>query len=237
MLSTNVNIKIDTCILNSEEKGISKKSDLKKIIHDLKMDICNDKTWITWTVGTVCVVFGSLVSIVASLMVYRYRWKLRYLYYRRNRRFNHEGFERLFENDAFVSYAKSNASFIKRYMVPSLEKERGLRLWVADRNSMPGTSIAENITHGINISRKSVLLIDKEYLKESWCNYEMNMAHVESTETKRKLIIIVLMNDIPLKKLPICIMRFLRSEQTLEYPKHKQDLDTFWTDLADQIMS
>ncbi|XP_060591635.1 toll-like receptor 4 [Ruditapes philippinarum] len=237
MLSTNVNIKIDTCILNSEEKGISKKSDLKKIIHDLKMDICNDKTWITWTVGTVCVVFGSLVSIVASLMVYRYRWKLRYLYYRRNRRFNHEGFERLFENDAFVSYAKSNASFIKRYMVPSLEKERGLRLWVADRNSMPGTSIAENITHGINISRKSVLLIDKAYLKESWCNYEMNMAHVESTETKRKLIIIVLMNDIPLKKLPICIMRFLRSEQTLEYPKHKQDLDTFWTDLADQIMS
>ncbi|XP_060591636.1 uncharacterized protein LOC132746478 [Ruditapes philippinarum] len=237
MLSTNVNIKIDTCILNSEEKRISKKSDLDTIVNDLKMDVCNDKTWITWTVGTVCVVLGGLSSIITALGVYRYRWKLRYLYYRRNRRFNHEGFERLFENDAFVSYAKSNASFIKRYMVPSLEKERGLRLWVADRNSMPGTSIAENITHGINISRKAVLLMDKAYLNDNWCNYEMNMAHVESTETKRKMIIIVLMEDIPFKTLPICTMRFLRSERSLEYPAHGQDLETFWTDLADQIMS
>jgi Leucine-rich repeat (LRR) protein len=242
IFSTKVNVKIDTCVLKSEEKSISNSSDLKKLFDYLEKDKCSrktnqDNTWITWTTGTVGVVFGSLSSIMASLGVYKHRWKLRYLYYRRNRRFNHEGFERLFENDAFVSYAKSNASFIKRYMVPSLEKECGLRLWVADRDSMPGTSIAENITHGISMSRKTVLLIDKAYLKDSWCNYEMNMAHVESTETKRKMIIFVLMEDIPLEKLPICIMRFLQSERSLEYPEHGQDLDVFWNDLADQIMN
>ncbi|XP_060564322.1 toll-like receptor 4 [Ruditapes philippinarum] len=231
MLSTKVHIKIDTCLLNSEKKNISTTTDLQSLVDTLTRDICNDKTWITWTVGTVCVVFGGLSSIITALVVYRYRWKLRYIYYRRNRRFKHEGFERLFENDAFVSYAKSNASFIKRYMVPSLEEERGLRLWVADRNSMPGTSIAENI------SRKAVLLMDKAYLNDSWCNYEMNMAHVESTETKRKMIIIVLMEDIPSNKLPICIMRFLQSERSLEYPKNDQDFDTFWTDLTEQIMN
>ena len=235
-ISTEVKVNIDICRLNTEEMDISQPTGLENVVKTLEENVCKDKSWITWTVGSVSVVLGSFISLVIALVVYRNRWKLRYLYYRRNRRFNHEGFERLFEYDAFVSYAKNNASFMKYYMVPALEKERGLRLWVADRNSMPGTSIAENIIYGINTSRKSVLLVDKAYLKDSWCDFEMNMAHIESMETKRKLIVFVLMEDIPIEKLHINIMRFLRSERSLEYPEHGQDVDTFWTNLADEIM-
>ncbi|XP_053378253.1 toll-like receptor 4 [Mercenaria mercenaria] len=237
MLSTKVVVKRDECKFNTEQRNISGNEALHTMIETLENKECLDKSWQTWTVGIICAIVGCFMSIVIGVSVYRYRWKLRYLYYSRNRRFNHEGFERLFENDAFVSYSKCKASFIKNNMVPSLEEQRGLRLWVADRNSIPGTSIAETITHGIYNSRKSVLLIDMDYLKDSWCDYEMNMVHVESTEAKRKLIIIVLMENIPLENLPINVMRFLRSEKSLEYPEHGHDMDVFWTNLADEIMS
>ncbi|XP_053378250.1 toll-like receptor 4 [Mercenaria mercenaria] len=237
MLSTKVVVERDECRFNTEQRNISENEALHAMIETLEKKEYLDRSWQTWTVGIICAIVGCFTSIVIGVVVYKYRWKLRYLYYSRNRRFNHEGFERLFENDAFVSYSKCKASFIKNKMVPSLEEQRGLRLWVTDRNSIPGTSIAETITHGIYNSRKSVLLIDTDYLKDSWCDYEMNMVHVESTEARRKLIIIVLMENIPLENLPINVMRFLRSERSLEYPEHGHDLDVFWTNLADEIMS
>lgn len=47
---------------------------------------------------------------------------------------------------------------------------------------------------------------------ENCCDYEMNMARVESIETKRKLIIFVLYEDIQTFELPITVLRSLRSE-------------------------
>lgn len=227
----------DSCRLNGENFQFSSNEHLEELIRILEFDKCLDKTWVIWTVSAACSVLTFVCSIVVCSLVYRNRWKLRYIYYSRNRRYMHEGFERLFDNDAFVSYAKNSARFIKNQMVPVLEEQHGVKLWVADRNSLPGTSVAENICHGIYNSRKSVLLINKEYLNDSWCDYEMNMANMESIKAKRKLIIIVLLEQIPMNKLPVCIMRFLQSERSLEYPQDKQNHSTFWMNLADEINS
>ncbi|XP_053378267.1 toll-like receptor 4 [Mercenaria mercenaria] len=223
----------DTCRLNGE--NYQTKEHLEQIISILENDKCLDRSWVTWTISAACSVFVCLLTVIVCCTMYRNRWKLRYLYYSRNKRYIHEGFERLFENDAFVSYAKNNASFIKNEMVPCLETQHGLHLWVADRNSVPGTSVAENICHGIYNSRKSILLINKAYLNDSWCDYEMHMAHTESIETKRRMIIIVLMESIPMDSLPVWLMRLLQSERSLEYPEHRQDINTFWMNLADEI--
>ncbi|XP_053378265.1 toll-like receptor 4 [Mercenaria mercenaria] len=225
----------DICRLNGENYQYLSNEHMEQLISILENDICLDRSWVTWTISVACSVFVCLLTLIVSCILYRNRWKLRYLYYSRNRRYVHEGFEHLFENDAFVSYSKNSASFIKNEMVPSLETEHGLHLWVADRNSVPGTSVAENISHGIYNSRKSILLINKAYLNDSWCDYEMNMAHMESIETKRKMIIIVLMESVPMESLPICLMRFLHSERSLEYPEHSENLSTFWMNLAEEI--
>lgn len=227
----------DSCRLNGENFQFSSNEHLEELITILERDKCLDKSWIIWAVSAACSVLTFVCSVVVCCLVYRNRWKLRYIYYSRNRRYMHEGFERLFDNDAFVSYAKNSACFIKNQMVPVLEEQHGVKLWVADRNSLPGTSVAENICHGIYNSRKSVLLINKEYLNDSWCDYEMNMANMEAIKAKRKLIIIVLLEQIPMNKLPVCIMRFLQSERSLEYPPKKQNHGTFWMNLADEINS
>lgn len=225
----------DVCRLNGESYPYPSNERVEDLVSILENDICRDKSWIIWTISASCSVLVGILTLIAGCMMYKNRWKLRYIYYSRNRRHVHEGFEHLFENDAFVSYAKNNASFIKNEMVPKLETDHGLHLWVADRNSLAGASVAENISHAIYNSRKSVLLINREYILDSWCDYEMNMARQESIETKRSLVIIVLMESLPMDSVPICLMKFLHQERCLEYPEEQQDRSTFWANLATEI--
>lgn len=228
----------DVCRLNGESYSLMTNDHLQYITDILEHDKCADRKWVTWTISSICSILTCFLSVIVCCMVYRNRWKLRYIYYSRNRRYRHKGFEYLFENDAFISYAESNACFIKNKVVPSLEVQHGLRIWVADRNSIPGTSIAENISHAIYSSRKSVLLIDNAYLSDTWCDYELNMAHVESVETKRNLIIVVLMASIEMNKLPICLLKLIdNGECCIEYPEDEHDIDTFWMQIADEINS
>ena len=177
-----------------------------------------------------------LISVGLCIIVYRFRWKLRHLYYsKRRRRHQIQGYDRIFERDAFISYAKTEAGFIKDKLIPSLEGDCGLKVWIADRDSLPGASIAENLTHAIYSSRKSILILSRRYFVESWCNYEMNMARIESIESQRKLLIIVLYEDISAKDMPLDYLRLLKTAESVEYPKHPQHHDTFWTSLARAI--
>ena len=175
------------------------------------------------------------ISIGLCVVVYRYRWKLRHMYYSNRRRHRHQGYDRLFERDAFISYPRTEGSFIKNKLVPALEDDHGLRVWVADRDSSAGVSIAENLTHAIYASRKTVLILSRRYFNESWCNYEMNMARIESVESKRKLMIIVRYEDIAAKDIPLDYLRLLKTVPSIEYPKHPQHLDTFWASLVATI--
>ena len=176
-----------------------------------------------------------ILSVTFGVLIYRYRWKLRHLYFSKRKRHRNQGYNRLFERDAFISYSKSECGFIKNSLVPVLEDLHDLSVWVADRDSQAGASVAENLTHAINNCKKSVLLFSKNYFTESWCNYEMNMARVEAIESKRKLFIIVLLADVDTKDVPLDYMRLLQSEGCVEYPSHPQDLETFWADLAEEI--
>jgi Leucine-rich repeat (LRR) protein len=239
-LKTNVrwNLKnTDECRADGNRYSFTNKKDIQIITQMLETDVCGDRNNYSWIISLISSTGTAFLSMLICGLVYRSRWKIRYIYYSRNRRYIHEGYDHLFENDAFVSYAKGNASFIKTSMVPSLEQQHDLRLWVADRNSLAGNSIAENITHAIYNSRKVVLLVDKAYLKDKWCDYEMNMALMESVETKRKVLIIVLYEIMPMEDLPLSILKLLQSERSLEYPHHEQDVHTFWMELAEEIRS
>lgn len=225
----------DQCHLKSGERVQLNKADVIPILVEELETECQETQ--TWPTITAVVIASSVTSVIICFVIHRYRWKLRYIYYSRNKRYRHEGFERLFEYDAFISYTQDNASFIKTTLVPELEGRYGLKVWVADRNATPGASVAENITHAIYNSKKALLLIDRKYCKESWCDYEMNMAHTESVETNRSMLIIVIMEKFPFKSLPINVMRMLRTEKSIEYPEHPQDLDTFWATVADNILT
>ena len=176
-----------------------------------------------------------LVGVIFCVLIYRNRWKLRYWYYKKRHRHNNVGYDRLFERDAFISYASSEGRFIKQFLIPAVETNHSIKVWVADRDSMPGVSIAENLAHAIGSSRKTVLILSRRYFKESWCDYEMNLAGMEAIDTHRKLMIIVLFEDLAAKDIPLEYQRLLKSEEFLEYPNDSEYSETFWEALCSAI--
>ena len=180
-----------------------------------------------------------VLGIVLCVSIYRNRWKLRYWYYKKRHRHNNVGYDRLFENDAFISYASSEGRFIKQFLVlavEAVEKNHGVKVWVADRDSLAGVSIAENFAYAIGSSRKTVLILSRRYFKEGWCDYEMNLARMEAIETHRKLMIIVLFEDMAVKEIPPAYQRLLKSEESFEYPTDPQYIETFWEALCSAII-
>ena len=177
-----------------------------------------------------------IVGIISCVLIYRNKWKLRYWYYKKRHRHYNVGYDRLFERDAFISYASTEGRFIKRFFVPAVEENHGVKVWVADRDSVPGGSIAENVAHAIGSCRKTVLILSRRYFKEGWCDYEMNLARMEAIETHRKLFIIVLFEDLAAKEIPQEYQRLLKSEEFLEYPTDSQYNETFWEALCSAIL-
>ncbi|XP_052819340.1 toll-like receptor 4 [Mya arenaria] len=225
------------CMLNGKSIPIETNEDVHNLVKLLENDFCKDRTWITWATAGGSLLIGVIVTITLGTATYKNRWKIRYVIYSRGRRYRHAGFEHLFSHDAMISYSKGRASFIKNSLVPCLEQQHQFDFWIADRNSQAGVSVAENITHAICTSRKAVLLIDSEYMSDSWCDYDMNMALVESVETKRNMIIVVLMEKFQMKTLPVPFLRLLKNVRSLEYPDQEQDIDTFWNNLVAEIKS
>lgn len=193
-------------------------------------------------------VFASLILLVLSFtisgIVYRYRWKLRYLFYMAKTRYkgyapviNAED-EDDFKYDAFISYSSDDLGFVKNEILSNLEDERGLRLCLHQRDFIPGMEIAQNITNAINQSRKTVVVLSRNYLNSYWCIYEFNMARMESIYARdgNTVLLLIFYEKIPVRDLPFMILDHTENDCFIEYPD--DDIHgkvVFWDKLAECI--
>ncbi|XP_056021789.1 toll-like receptor 4 [Ostrea edulis] len=164
------------------------------------------------------------LTICVSRVIYRYRWKLRYMYYVAREKYQRDGHQKersgkTFRFDAFVSYADEDTVFLKS-LANRLEKEYGLRLCIHHRDFIPGTGIADNITNAIHNSHRTVCLITSHFLESYWCMFELNMARMEAIYSRdgcNVLLLIVLDKNV-VKKMPMSIIDLIESMSYLEYP-------------------
>ncbi|CAC5363656.1 TLR13 [Mytilus coruscus] len=190
-------------------------------------------------IGAGLFLFISLVMIFGAI-VYRYRIRLRYSFHMFKRQY-FGGYEPLhviqnYTFDAFISYADQDRQFVINRLI-ELEKKKGKRLCIHHRDFIPGNEIAENIINGIHHSRKTICLITREFLKSNWCNYEFNIARMEGicSRERENIIIVILMEDIPFKQLPIRIMEVIVEETYLSFAECLNDDDRFLDLLATAI--
>ena len=186
----------------------------------------------------------SLLTIIILCTIYRYRWKLRYLYYMTKSKYR--GYSRVhgsdtfddYRYDAFISYAGEELLFIKNELVRELEDRRNLKLSVHQRDFMAGNPIAENIVDAVTNSRKTVLILTDNFLKSDWCVYEFRMAQMESNYSRdgRDIFVIVMLENIPNDSMPIDLLRLIQSQTYIEYPVNPQDRELFWNQVKDAIL-
>ncbi|XP_062607528.1 toll-like receptor 4, partial [Saccostrea cucullata] len=214
------------CTEDAEHDGKVLKFDkIKSHILNLQRE-CRSYTAIIFvTTGTlVCFLF-----ILCTGLAYRYRWKLRYFYYMTKSRYHQYKSLRnenlpLNQYDAFVSYADEDRSFVLR-MIKELEEEEGIKLCIHQRDFVPGFDIAENIITAVNKSRKTIILISPNFIKSSWCMYELHIAKMEEIYSRNdeNVIFLILYETLPLKDIPLTLMDLINQKTYIEFPNGDHD--------------
>ncbi|KAK3101375.1 hypothetical protein FSP39_003089 [Pinctada imbricata] len=201
-----------------------------------------------------CASYIELISVVSSCIfvifvfivtaiIYRYRWKLRYLYYTMKNK--HKGYTNIqnentndeFLYDCFVSYADEDRKFAFHDMMKNLEGNNDIKLCFHQRDFIPGFEIGENITNAIHRSRKTICVISSNYLNSHWCKFEFNMARMENIYSRNgnNCLMFILYHPLISDQIPLDMMYMMESQSYIEYPNEEQDRMAFWLKLRDAI--
>ena len=167
-----------------------------------------------------------------------------------------------FKFDAFISCEHRDARvFVYRHLLPNLEtKNKGLTApWlkstrgdgnsessisdgvemsfcVAQRDFIVGEAIIKNVMRAIKGSRKTILIVSKFSLSSNWCEEEMRIAHQESLDRGKNIIICIFMPGVEQDKLPGTIRMITKFVTCLKWPRDERAQKVFWLMLQKAIM-
>ncbi|KAK6187914.1 hypothetical protein SNE40_005835 [Patella caerulea] len=201
-----------------------------------------EKQCASWTVMVVVLTSSLLVLLIVVVvgLLYRFRWKLRYLYYLTRSKYRRYmavsgAVENSFEFNAFVSYADEDRQIVVTDMIEKLERQQGMQLCIHHRDFLVGEVIAGNIANAVRNSKKTLILLTKSFLKSYWCIYELNMALMESISTGRNVVIVIIYEHIPVKDLPHELVQLMRNDSYVEYTDDPEGNIVFWDNLIKAI--
>ena len=156
---------------------------------------CSSREYLFFVTGAATA--GFAIFIICSL-AYRFRWKLRYMYYaayiyatsRRNARSTNR-----FDYDVFICYAEEDRHFVMDMLYPALES-RGLSVFVHHRHFTAGELIGSNIVRAVNRCRRTLVVLTRTLAESSWCNYEIQMANMASAQRGEPVLIFLLLGGV-----------------------------------------
>ncbi|XP_071126444.1 toll-like receptor 4 [Mytilus edulis] len=181
------------------------------------------------------------VVVLLCGLVYRHRWKLRFMYYMTKNRYQNlsrkQSDDEQYEYDAFISYEEEDAAFVHNHLLLNLEEDAKLKLCIHKRDFQPGKDISENITSGIRNSRNVVAILSQTYLESYWCLFEYKMARMESiyVRDRENMFILVSLVDLSAINLPLCVLEKVHNQSYIEYPNDPSANSLFWNKLKEVL--
>ena len=185
-----------------------------------------------------------LVCMIIFLLI-RYKWHIKYkifLLYRNYRPFpsNQEDFEMLeLQYHAYVSYNENSAAddaWVMDDLLPNMEEDpEPLRLCIKSKDFIPGRAIIENIDDCMHQSRKTLLVLSPSFAESEWCYHEMQMAQMRLFDDNLDVLILVLLKDIPERKITLSLRQLLTKKEYLKWPKDRAGQRLFWQRLREEI--
>uniref|UniRef100_A0A8W8NSE1 TIR domain-containing protein n=1 Tax=Magallana gigas TaxID=29159 RepID=A0A8W8NSE1_MAGGI len=206
-----------------------------ELIRKILMKKCDDYDEI---IGVVSALFVVFFAFIVSGIIHRYRWKLRYIYYMSiwSTTTSHKSYGKVYDYDAFVSYADEENDFVIQEMTPELEEVSDLRLCLHERDFTPGISIGENITKAICNSRKVLCVVTENFLCSQWCMYELEMALTDNRYSRDdQSVFLIMYGGLPTDsckiRSSIRLMSLVKEHAYLEYPNDESNRAEFWNSL------
>ena len=210
------------------------------IVHYLSID-CSSNTLLVISAVTL---FAMSLILCISICFYRHRFEVKYACIRLI--WQRKKYDKLirkdnlmYKYDAFVAYHKDDIWFVKDHLINNLETKEHtdppLKLCIHERDFMPGGVIEENIIDAIESSRKTILVLSKGFLMSYWCDFEYHMARMRCLERGDDTIIVIILEELPVRYISKPLFAWLKRSTYLEWPENSLEIPHFWEKLKESI--
>lgn len=169
-------------------------------------------------VSAICVVLAVLLFLV-SILYYRNRQTIiAYVYIHFHNVFvcifSEEDLDEDKTYDAFVSYSSADRD-IAMGLLNSLESnEEKFKLCIHERDWLPGYNISWNIVNSVQNSRRTILVVSKDFLESVWFQVEFHTAYYQMLEDRVDRLIVIVRGELPPKETLDKELKFLLSTKT-----------------------
>lgn len=193
------------------------------------------------------ILFSFSILTVVFLMVvmtanHLYFWDVWYSYHFWKAKI--KGYQRLLSlnscYDAFIVYDTKDPAvteWVLDELVAKLEdpREKHFNLCLEERDWLPGQPVLENLSHSIELSKKTVFIMTDKYAKTENFKIAFYLAHQRLMEEKVDVIILVFLEK-PLQKSKFFQLRKrLCRNSVLEWPANPQAYPYFWQCLKNAL--
>lgn len=144
-----------------------------------------------------CIILA-LVLILYLLVVYREECRA-WVYYKCGFRICHKTvpFEDDRMYDAYVTYSLKDDGFVAQMLAPGLEQGNPrYRVGLHYRDFNVSSFVADTIVEAIESSKRTILVVSKNFVESEWCRFEFKSALHEGLKDKKGRLIIVALGEI-----------------------------------------
>lgn len=174
-----------------------------------------------------------VLTLAISVAVYRYRWYIRFYIYRLRRRRLYKQIEGddganipFFRYDAYLAHSPRDIDWIMAELLALLEGEHDLKVFLEERDTIPGSVIVDNYSRYMDQSSRILLVISDSYNQDGWrlCEFE----HIlYATIEQQKDVIVVLLGDVTAGRMTCDMRRMVTRGTFLQWGDTPEARQTF----------
>lgn len=169
-------------------------------------------------VSVICVVLAVLLVVVLILYYRNRQTIIAYVYIHFYNVFvcvfSEEDLDEDKTYDAFVSYSSADRD-IAMALLNSLESnEEKFKLCIHERDWLPGYNISWNIVNSVQNSRRTILVVSKDFLESLWFQVEFHTAYYQMLEDRVDRLIVIVRGELPPKDALDKELKFLLTTKT-----------------------
>ncbi|XP_072043490.1 toll-like receptor 2 [Amphiura filiformis] len=215
-------------------------------VTEINLD-CKPKLWMYISIGIACLV----VVVITTIIVVRYRWHIQYI---RFLLFNRRPYQNYLINndddvlgddedengvpryDAYVIYHGQDEDWVDGELLANIEEgEEPFRLCLKTRDIRAGRLIFNELSLHIQRSRKVIAILSPHFVNDNWCHFELNMAHHRVLAENPNVLIFVLLEDLPQRRLTLLLRQLFCRVQCFRWPADGHGQYLFWRSLKEEL--
>ncbi|XP_029965917.1 toll-like receptor 5 [Salarias fasciatus] len=143
--------------------------------------------------------------------------------------------------DAFLCFSNNDYRWVEEALLKKLDnqfaEENVFHCCFEDRDFLPGENHLSNIRNAIWSSRKTLVIVSKQFLKDGWCLEAFSLAQGRMLEELTNVLVMLVVGKVAHYQLmkSNTIRSFVRRKEYLTFPEDPQDLDWFYERLMSEM--